>query len=304
MKPITQQKSKCASAITSPTHGSAGQIAMMPVKDIVINEVYASIFLVNTELTAKIADDMRAHGYDVSRPATITANNEVVDGHTRVEAAKQAGIDSIPCVIKLFDSEDHAFEYAVHHQVNRRNLTEDQLLKCVETLDKRKQRGGDVKSEEARKSKARCCANDHGKSAAKTAELLGTSTRKVELARQVIDHATEEQKNAIGNGAKSINKVAGEIKEAKKAATKPAEDEPPPQNVRPDEKQAATVSTEVRSIKADEAAKLFASAMEGMRVEAMEMGVLVRTLLAGIPKSDPQRNKALGAVEKWITKNR
>ena len=74
--------------------------------------------------------------------------------------------------------------FAIRAQRNRRNLTEADILRCIETLDKRKKSGErtDLAPSGARLEPA-------VKSARKTAEMLGISPRQVERARTIIDHA-------------------------------------------------------------------------------------------------------------------
>jgi hypothetical protein len=71
---------------------------------------------------------------------------------------------------------------------NRRNLTDAEIIRCIEALDRRKQRGGDHKSENYKKSKPQNCGIDSGKSvsAKKTAKVVGVSPRKVERVRTVL----------------------------------------------------------------------------------------------------------------------
>jgi len=115
------------------------------------------------------------------------ARGEVLDGHTRLLAAQAAGIEDVPVAWKSFASEDAAVAYAIHCQRDRRNLTGADILRWVGELDRRKQRGGDHKSVEA-KSKASSDAFDP-KSAQTVAETIGTSTRKVEKARAILDRS-------------------------------------------------------------------------------------------------------------------
>jgi protein gp37 len=56
--------------------------------------------------------------------------------------ADELGIEDIPTIESYFENEDDALEYAIHNQRNRRNLTPAEILKCVEVLYQRKQRGG------------------------------------------------------------------------------------------------------------------------------------------------------------------
>jgi ParB family chromosome partitioning protein len=91
--------------------------------------------------------------------------------------------------------------FAIRSQRNRRNLTEADILRCIETLDKRK-----TKAEAARENGAMSGTTQAPagasvppvKSARKTAELLGISPRQVERARTILDHGSEEVKQAVG----------------------------------------------------------------------------------------------------------
>ena len=74
----------------------------------------------------------------------------VVDGHTRLQAAMDLGLEEVPVHKKSFPDEDAALEYAIHNQRHRRNLTEAEILRCIEAVDKRRDRGGDRRSEEAK----------------------------------------------------------------------------------------------------------------------------------------------------------
>ena len=117
----------------------------------------------------------------------------LLDGHTRLQAALSLGIKDVPVSHRPFASEDEAVEYTIHSQADRRNLSDSEIARLVGVLDKRKERGGDHKSNAA-KSKAQRCAIDPNtrKSASDTAATLGTSARKVEQVRTIMDHGKEE----------------------------------------------------------------------------------------------------------------
>ena len=80
---------------------------------------------------------------------------------------------------------------SIKRQRDRRNLTDAELLKCIEVVDKRKRQGErtDLAPPDAKL--------ETGKSSEDTASLLGISPRKVERARTVIDHATPETKAGV-----------------------------------------------------------------------------------------------------------
>jgi hypothetical protein len=77
--------------------------------------------------------------------------------------------------------------FAIRAQRNRRNLTEADILRCIETLDKRMTAGRPAK--EFAPEGANLEPAPPVRSSRKTAELLGISPRQVERARTIIDHA-------------------------------------------------------------------------------------------------------------------
>ncbi len=120
------------------------------------------------------------------------------------------GLKTAPVVRRYFDTEDTALEYAVHIQRDRRNLTDGEILGCIEVLGARKKRGRPEKL-------AQSCANNRkGKSAAELASTLGISTRKLEMARTVADHGDAKMKEDVILKTTSINKAYQEIQAKRK----------------------------------------------------------------------------------------
>ena len=141
---------------------------------------------------------MKKNGFDESKPIVLWKGKSIViDGHTRLRAARKAGLYQIPVVMKDFEDVEDALEYAIKCQKNRRNLTDKEILRCIAELDKRKPSG-------QRNDLAPCGAR-LGKSSSEMAKTLGISSRKVERARAVLDKAPEEIKEAVKSGQMSIN---------------------------------------------------------------------------------------------------
>ncbi|MGQ9628668.1 MAG: hypothetical protein ACUVV0_17410 [Anaerolineae bacterium] len=118
-----------------------------------------------------VGQAMAEWGYDQSQPILVwDEGRAVIDGHTRLKAAQEVGIDDVPVYYKSFATEDEALAYAIHLQRNRRNLTDAEIIRCIEALDRRKQAG--------RPSK-KLASNDanfkKGKSAQETAKVVGVS---------------------------------------------------------------------------------------------------------------------------------
>jgi ParB family chromosome partitioning protein len=62
--------------------------------------------------------------------------NIVIDGHTRLIAAKNIGMNDIPVALTDFKDEEEALEYAIHNQRDRRNMSDADLLSRITTISK------------------------------------------------------------------------------------------------------------------------------------------------------------------------
>jgi ParB family chromosome partitioning protein len=186
---------------------------------------FKDLFQVRPTDLANVEADMKANGYDSAHPIIIWAghNMTVIDGHTRLTAAKKLMFPQIPAIIKTFKDEAEALEYAIKTQRNRRNLTDAELLNCLTELDKRKKKGP-AKSIASRDAIP-------GKSAEQTAALLGVSQAKIERLRAVNDHATDEVKEAVKSGKMSANKAYKATMEARHAAKRENRE---PEQIKPD----------------------------------------------------------------------
>jgi len=177
----------------------------MHISEVKTSSPFNELFEIKEEVVEAIAENMLGYGFDAARPIVLWADKKIViDGHTRLEAARRAGIVQIYCREFPFRDEDTALEYAIHNQRNRRNITEAELLRCIEAVDKRKHQGErtDLAPHDAKLSQ--------GKSAEATAKIVGTSPRKVERARNVL--SDPEEKAAVITGKKSINKASRDSK--------------------------------------------------------------------------------------------
>ena len=175
------------------------QISMMPTLEIRTASPFKDLFPIKETTLNEIVEDMKKNGYDYAHPITIWAGHKVtvVDGHSRLKAALQVGMSKVPIMLRNFADEEEALQYAIHSQSGRRNLTDAELLNCISLIDTKYSRGGSSKaSREA-----------FGKSAQKTADLLGISRGKVEKLRTVNDHASSQVKDAVLNGDLSVNKA-------------------------------------------------------------------------------------------------
>jgi ParB-like chromosome segregation protein Spo0J len=206
-------------------------------EEIQTHPTFESLFPINGKLLHEIEKDMRNGNYDFSQPiilATWKGQKEetCIDGHTRLRAAINAGIEEVPVFSHEFDTEQEAVEKAIKLQHNRRNMTDAEIFTCMEALDSKRARGGDRRSE-AEKSNAQHCAieNPAARSSAQTGEILGISSRKVEMARTVMEHAEGATKEAVKQGDLSINQAYQKTqKDRKKSKAEPSTDTPDEQS--------------------------------------------------------------------------
>ena len=149
---------------------------------------FEDLFPVRKRTLEAITWDMRRYGYDVGKPLILWKDhgNLLIDGHTRLRAAGQAGLCNVPVVFKAFASEDTALKYAVRCQQNRRNLTDAELFACV--LELSRKRDGYY----------------YNNSAGKLATLLGISPAKIGKIRAVIDRAPSQIVAMVKTGRMTI----------------------------------------------------------------------------------------------------
>jgi ParB-like chromosome segregation protein Spo0J len=192
----------------------------MKITEIKTRAPFNEIFAISERIVEKIAAHIKTYGFDESQPIVLwDEEGVVVDGHTRFQAAIRCGLEEVPVYLKSFADEEEALAYAIHNQRHRRNLTDAEILRCIEAVDKRKQQG-------ERTDLAQPCAKlSRGKSSEQTARMLGVSARKVEQTRAVIDdrQAAEDVKA----GRKSINRAYQETqakRETHPSRTKNRED--------------------------------------------------------------------------------
>jgi len=201
-------------------------IEYIPRGEILSIEPFCEIFPIEKEVLNKVVADIKEHGYDQNFPVTVWPHDGkliCIDGHTRLVAAEIAGIDWIPVFKRGFlGDEDEAIRYVIHCQRDRRNMTDADIAWCIEAVDKLKGKGErtDLASLDARS----------GKSAQETAEIVGTSERKVEKYRTVMTHADDETKAAVKSGEKSINRAYTETQQKRKEKEVIQKEQPENQN--------------------------------------------------------------------------
>jgi len=177
----------------------------MKISEVKVEEPFKTLFLIHSNVLSDIKKDMEENGFDPKQPITIWRypRNIVIDGHTRLEAARQLGFEEIPVDEHFFADQEAAVRYAIKKQRNRRSLNSAQILHFVEQVDKLFQTGGD------RRSNFWHPKFDLRDSRKITAELLGISTNRVSECRHIIQNSDSLKREIedIKNGVKGIHEV-------------------------------------------------------------------------------------------------
>jgi ParB family chromosome partitioning protein len=178
---------------------------LVKVEDIKTRKEFEELFPLIPSNFEKIKRRMEAYGYDNSQPVHLweaEGKAVLIDGHHRLLAAKELGITEIPGYFHSFENLEEAVEYAIALQIERRNLSDAEILIMIKVVDQLKVRGKGASGEK-------------GKSAKRTAEILGTNTSKIEKARIVEKYGNEEIKGKVASGELSLNQAYLEARMAR-----------------------------------------------------------------------------------------
>lgn len=191
------------------------KLTLMPIDELNTVSPFKDLFPIRDSVLIDLAENMRTNGFDMAHPIIVWAGEQatVVDGHSRLAVAKEINLDKVPVILKEFPSESEALKYAIKSQTIRRNLTAQELLKCLIELDKKKPAGRPEKLASSE-------ANSRGKSSESTAKLLGISRNKVEKLRTIKEYATDAILESISNGEISINEGYKETMKARRQQEK------------------------------------------------------------------------------------
>ena len=177
------------------------KIFTVSIEKLHFDEDYKAVFKQEDDKVQRIAEDMKANGFDKSQPIILDENYAILDGNSRFMACQIAGIKKVPVIIKKFASKKEALLYALGLQMNRRNIADESIL--IDTYNKL----AAMKDEEGNK-----LFTD-----VEIAEKLRVSPRQISKAKEVDLKANDELKDALKNGEISLNKAYNSMKEEMKA---------------------------------------------------------------------------------------
>ena len=180
------------------------------ISELEIRAPFSSLFPVEPRMLDALTESMATHGYDPSKPIDVWGDT-VVDGHTRVQAALEAGLDRVPVYVHDFADEDAALEYAIRNQRDRRNLPAAELGGYVARAL--------VAVEQRRGGRPKTVPTDtvSPQSASDMADMLGVSERTVKRARAVLAQPEDDPaRQALLAGERSVDGAYRETQERRR----------------------------------------------------------------------------------------
>lgn len=182
---------------------------MMRVEDIKTDPEIARLFDYQEKMVDEVCRSIMKKQFDKSQPLSVWKDESgkivLVDGHTRLAAARKAGLKEVPVVEMEFAGKDDAILYTFERQVIRRNLSSDEILTAVELIRK----PGDEK----------------GKEVELLARRLGIGSATVSRAKKVLKEAPAAEIAAIRRGEKTIGEVHKALTKPKAETVKPKRDD-------------------------------------------------------------------------------
>ncbi|MBO4631940.1 MAG: ParB N-terminal domain-containing protein [Lentisphaeria bacterium] len=207
----------------------SNEVEMMNVDQLETRETFSNLFPIQKGTLDKITARMRDGGFQNLHPLCVWRTDKpvVLDGHTRLQAARQLGIEKVPVVQMDFDDELAAMEFAVAQQLERRNLSVKAMMEYIEIADTLARRGR-KKREQGRSNSGENEEQARGKSSQRLAKALHIPVKRAECLRRIVKDGSEETKTALANEEISINQAYHDTLDRmneRKSATNPEQDE-------------------------------------------------------------------------------
>jgi ParB-like chromosome segregation protein Spo0J len=153
-------------------------------------------------------------------PIIANENLEILDGHHRFRACVELQIEP-DFEVRKFEDKLIEKKFVIESNLRRRHLTSFQLvelgvplLEIEKKLAKKRQVQGGKKGREIQlglASKSTSPSIKKGKASAIVAKKIGLSTRTFERGKKIFEKASEEEKQKLREGKKSISKAYNDL---------------------------------------------------------------------------------------------
>ncbi|MGL4524117.1 MAG: ParB N-terminal domain-containing protein [Spirochaetia bacterium] len=178
---------------------------ILPIESLIVLPDFRNIFPIKDTVLHAICHSMQENGFDPHHPILLWQDHHIViDGHTRLEAARLSGISHVPVEFLEFETQEQVQNYIFSLQFHRRNLTESDrlqfLIHWIERIGSKKQASGHKKEF--------------------VAQLLNVSARTAQKYLNIVQTSLTDVREKVLLGEYSINQgdqMIAASREAKKS---------------------------------------------------------------------------------------
>ncbi|MBO4699485.1 ParB N-terminal domain-containing protein [bacterium] len=179
------------------------KVVMMPVDKLKAEPPFCEVFDIRESDLQQVIEAIRDKGFDTLYPIVVWDghDNVIVDGHTRLVAAKQLGYSTVPVVPRVFANEEEALQHTIAAQRVRRALSQAELMKCVAVM---REKMAARKTEQSVKG---LTPVPQGRTTQVIAEAVGSTRGTVDKIERITRNGNPKLIEAVRNDELSINQA-------------------------------------------------------------------------------------------------
>lgn len=175
---------------------------LVPTENITVNETLSKTFSINEKTFNDIKESIEKEGFRKEEPIVIAQLKDgtvlgVADGHTRLKAAKELGLDEVYVTYRTFETLEEAQQYTKDRQFKRRNLSQAEIYGYAAELENVEEKTGE------------------GRATERLAKEIGVSASTLQHARTVAKKASDEVKEKIKNNEMTVNQGYQTVRQKK-----------------------------------------------------------------------------------------
>jgi hypothetical protein len=203
------------SKLPGSTQSDSSAIQMIAVQDIGTHPLFESLLRIDKDEQERLRSKMAEEGFWESQVLLLGLWPEIdggkpvcIDGYRRMQAARDNGIEVVPCSVEKFTDLLAALRRAIGVQVERRQNSDSAFYSMAEHFDELMERGRRKKNDETEEL-LKPFSNFSGRSASarRTAKLIGCHYSKVVKIRVIRRDGTPEMQEAVKNNQMTIHKA-------------------------------------------------------------------------------------------------
>ena len=179
------------------------KVIQMPIDELKMAQPFCEVFEIRETDLRQVMDAIRKNGFDTLYPIVVWEghDNVVVDGHTRLIAARQLGYATVPVVSRSFSDEEAALQHTITAQRVRRSLSQAELMKCVTMLREK------IAAGKRERSVKGLTPVPQGRSTQVIADAVGSTRGTVDKIERITRHGDPKLIDAVRKEELSINQA-------------------------------------------------------------------------------------------------